>query len=469
MVGSHTAAIVLAAGAGTRFGGGKMLVPVHGRPVLQHVLDRVAAAGIRDVVVVLGDDFDAVEQAIGWGDERRVLNPDPGHGLSGSLRLGMAALAPDVDAALIVLGDQPLVRVATIRALLDAPPTPIVAPRYSDEGGRNPLLLRSAAFDLIQDATGDRGLGPVLAAHPELVGEIAVPGANPDLDTSRDLILVLTGMWSDRVRANREQVDAIREVPDGADFYAPVHSLFRADPARTDDPVLDVLLGLVEPGETWLDVGAGAGRFALPIARALAPTGGRVVAVDVSVSMLTALREIADEHGVQNVQAVEGRWPLETASARGDVGLIAHVGYDIEDIGGFLGALESAVSRLCVGVLMNRAPASAADAFWPLVHDQDRVPLPGMPELIELLQALGQSPIVRYVQAESRSFDSRETIEGFARRQLWIDPGGQKEGRFQDALDRLTVEEDGRWRLRDRSASEIGIVTWRPGAGDYTA
>jgi ubiquinone/menaquinone biosynthesis C-methylase UbiE len=84
-------------------------------------------------------------------------------------------------------------------------------------------------------------------------------------------------------------------VPDATDFYAPVTSLFRADPTRTDEPALASLLALVEPGDTWLDIGAGAGRYALPIARAVASTGGEVIAVDPSSGMLAGLHEIATE------------------------------------------------------------------------------------------------------------------------------------------------------------------------------
>ena len=183
--------------------------------------------------------------------------------------MGIAALGDDVAAALVVLGDQPKVSSDTIAALLAAAPTPdepIVVPAYTADGGRNPVLVGREAFGLVGATSGDRGLGPLLAAHPELVREVAVTGDNPDVDTRADLVAMLETAWAARVRANREQVDRVREVPDGADFYAPVTGLFRADPRRTDEPALEVLRGLVRPGETWLDIGAGAGRYALPIA-----------------------------------------------------------------------------------------------------------------------------------------------------------------------------------------------------------
>ena len=461
-------AVVLAAGSASRFGSVKLLAPLNGRPVLQHVLDALDAAGVSDVVVVLGTDAEAIEAAIGWRSERRVTNPDPGRGLSSSVGVGLEAVPEHAAAALIVLGDQPAISPATIRTLLDQPDDkdrPVVVARYADDSARNPVLLGRAAFPVVAEATGDRGLGPVLAAHPELAREVTVQGSNPDVDTPADLAAAVEASWAARVRANREQVERIREVPDGQDFYAPVRSLFRADPARTDDPLLGALLDLVGHGETWLDVGAGAGRFALPLARALDESGGEVVALDVSPSMLEALREIADDNAIENVRTIELRWPPDPRSAgelEADVSLIAHVGYDVEDIGPFLDALEAATRRLCVAVLMERVPASAADPFWPPVHGEARVALPALPDFVELLEARGRRPSVTSVAVEPRRFESRDQLAGFARRQLWIDPTGPKEARFQAALDDVAVEDAAGWTIRGRAASDVGIVTWRP-------
>jgi molybdenum cofactor cytidylyltransferase len=462
----RVAALILAAGAGSRFGGGKLLATLAGRPLLQHVLDRVAEVGVGEVVVVLGADAEAVETAIDWRGERRVRNPDPERGLASSLLVGMAALDPGVDGALILLGDQPLVTAETIRALTDAPlepDRPIVVPVYADDGGRNPVLLRRGAFDLAREAEGDRGLGPVLATHSDLVLEVPVAGSNPDVDTPADLARVLETDWAARVRANREQVERIREVPDGKDFYAPVQKLFRADPTRSDDPVLSALHDMVRPGETWLDVGAGAGRFALPIARALDPSGGSVIAFDTSPSMLEGLRDIAEDYAIENVHTVEGRWPPSDPSRyESDVVLIAHIGYDIESIGPFVDALEQAARRLCVAVLMERQPSSIADACWPPVHGEARVPLPALTDFVGLLRARGRTPTVTMQEREPRRFESRDELIGFLRRQLWIADGGEKEQRFLASLETLVVEEDGRFGLVGQRSLPVGIATWAP-------
>jgi molybdenum cofactor cytidylyltransferase len=188
----RVAAIVLAAGSASRFGSPKALARLDGRPLLEHVVDAVRTAGIEEVVVVLGHAADEIEDGIDWLIERRVRNPDPRH-ISSSLQVGLAAIGeiePPVKAVLVVLGDQPRVRPEVIRSLISAARSceePIVIPRYADGGGSNPILIRADAFDLADEATGDRGLGPLLEAQPELVHEVAVSGSNPDIDTPEDL------------------------------------------------------------------------------------------------------------------------------------------------------------------------------------------------------------------------------------------------------------------------------------------
>ena len=467
-----TAAVILAAGAGTRFGGGKLVATIGGRPVLGLVVDAARAAGLEPIIVVVPPD--ASLDAVDLGAVRRVVNPNPAEGLSSSVRLGLRALelVASVEAAVILPGDQPHVRPDVIRALLAEadrnPEASFVVPRYAVDTAPNPILARRSIWRLADELAGDRGFGPILAAHPELIRFVDVDGANPDVDTPADLVAILEQAWADRVRANREQVDRLREVPDGPDFYGPVSSLFRADPDRTDDPVLDILLGHARPGETWLDIGAGAGRYALPLGRVV----GEVIAVDPSAAMLAALREDAATHGIANVRTIAGRWPLTgTAGERveapppsADVALIAHVGYDIEAIGPFLGAMEAAARRLCVAVLMERQPSSIADVLWPPVHGEERIDLPALPAFLELLSARGATPAVTMDLRPPRWFASTDELAGFLRRQLWVAPGSEKDRRFQAELaQRLEAAPDGSGvGLAGLRPLPVGVVTWPP-------
>ena len=462
MEAGRVGAVVLAAGLSSRFGGIKVLATLGGRPILQHVLDAVAASGVGETVVVLGTRAEEVERAIRWRNERRVRNPDPAAGLSSSLRVGIGALSPGVDAALIVLGDQPLVRPATIALLLPALATgerAAAVPRYDAGGGPNPVLLGRAAWPLVFETAGDRGLGPALRDHPDIVRDVPVAGTNPDVDTTGDLAALA---WGERVRANREQVDRVREVADDPDFYAPLTRQFLADPRRTDDPILDQLLRLARPADTWLDIGAGAGRYALPIALGVR----EVIALDPSAGMLTALREQSASGGIANVRTVEARWPPDTlteaAGIVADVSLIASVGHDIEAIGAFLDAMEAASRRLCVAAMSERQPSAVAEPFWPRIHDEERITLPSLPDLLELLHARGRRVDLTVVEQPLRGHPDEETLVEFVRRQLWIAPGGPKDRLLRELVHADLVERDGRVGLRGESPRRVGVVRWEP-------
>ena len=462
----RAAGVILAAGAGSRFGGGKLLARVDGAPLLAHVVDAARGAGLTPLVVVLSAETARHAPALGIAAAEIVSNPDPGRGQSSSLRLGLAAAAaaqPPVDAAVILLGDQPLVRPTTIRRLLEAlgePGEDVALTAYAEGGGPNPVALRRAAFPLAAEASGDRGLGPLLAGRPGLHRAIPVPGSNPDIDTPEDLARLAQAAWARRVGENREQVDRVREAPDGSDFYAPVSSIFRDDPDRTGDPVLDALRRHVRPADHVLDIGAGAGRYALPLARAVR----RVVAIDPSASMLGALREAMADHAISNVLVIEDRWPDAAVSVEPvDVSLIAHVGYDVEAIGPFLGAMEAATRRTCLAVMMERTPASIAEPFWPPVHGESRVPLPALPAFVDLLVARGRTPSVELVETTRRRWNGRGELEGFIRRQTWTSPGSAKDGRMLELLDSwLVTADDGSVELSVGEPLTIGLVAWSP-------
>jgi molybdenum cofactor cytidylyltransferase len=455
-------AVVLAAGASERFGGVKALARLRGRPLLQRVLDVVAASDLGPVVVVLGQAAEQIQAGIAWRGERIVRNPDPQAGLSSSLRTGMAALADEVDAALLLLADQPLVRADVIGALvaaLEVTGRPVVVPRYAAGGGPNPALVARRAWPLVAESSGDRGLGPVLQAHPDLVRAVPVPGSNPDVDTRADLLAL---DWGERVRENREQVDRVREVPDGPDFYAPQAARFVDDPRRAGDDLLDLLSSLAAPGETWLEIGAGAGRYALPLALRVRT----MIALDPSPAMLDALRASAREHGISNIRTVEARWPVDPRDGpslpAADVALIANVGHDVEPIGSFLDAMEAAARR-CVAVLMDRQPAVAAEPFWPPIHGEARVPLPALPELVELLRARGAAPVVTTFARPLRPFPDLEALLAFLRGQLWLAPGGEHDRRLRDLVLADLVPRAGGVGLRSEPPMHVGVVRW-PGA-----
>lgn len=191
-------AVVLAAGAGTRFGGGKLQALLHGKPLAAHVAAALAdaigaghlAGGV--AVVAAGDSILARHFDIaGLGS---VENADAGSGLASSLNAGLIALesvSPPAGAALVVLADQPGLRPDVIARLATRwrASGRSVRPRYAGEPLRpgHPVLLDRSLWSLASTLTGDRGMAALLENHPETLDVIDVPGTNPDVNTRGDL------------------------------------------------------------------------------------------------------------------------------------------------------------------------------------------------------------------------------------------------------------------------------------------
>jgi molybdenum cofactor cytidylyltransferase len=183
------AAIVLAAGQGTRLGKCKQLMPLDGKALLQHTLDHVNESGIDDVVVVLGAFAQEIQEQVRFDKARIVINPDFERGMSTSLQAGLRAIDRNAEAAVIALGDQPFVEAQTIDALLDEyrrSQSPIVVPTYNGQRG-NPVLIDRSLFERALEIRGDVGFRAVFGK--EDVAEVAVSdsGVIIDIDTMEDI------------------------------------------------------------------------------------------------------------------------------------------------------------------------------------------------------------------------------------------------------------------------------------------
>lgn len=174
------AAVILAAGASTRFGSPKAAVRIGSRTMLQIVVDVATAAGLSPVIVVAPPTLSVPESA------ETVRNDAPERGMSRSLRMGIAAVPPDAEAAIILLADQPTVGVSHLRALDGwRAGTPVVATR-SDGVLGPPVLIEREGFHLVESVGGDAGLRGLLRADPSLVTAVD-HAALPDVDTAADL------------------------------------------------------------------------------------------------------------------------------------------------------------------------------------------------------------------------------------------------------------------------------------------
>lgn len=234
--------------------------------------------------------------------------------------------------------------------------------------------------------------------------------------------------WREQVEAEFEQVERMREWHE-ADHYAPIAHHFADDPRRTDDDLLNELRTISNPDATWLDIGAGGGRYALP----LALSSRKVIAVDPSEGMLGVLRGGMAEHGIENVEIHHGRWLEVAGEVEADFTLMAHVGYDIRDINAFLDGIELATRERCCAMLMDRAPSGGFTRLWQQVHGEHRHQLPGAREFLHLLLARGAMPEVRLSWRRMRPMGD-EDIRESARRRLWLTEGSEKDQHLQRLL-----------------------------------
>jgi molybdenum cofactor cytidylyltransferase len=196
---SDVGIVLLAAGRGTRFGTEpKLLARLDGRPLVRHAAEAALASRVRPVVAVLGAHAEAVEAEFVGLDITLVRNADYRDGLSTSLRVGLAVLPAECDAAIVMLGDMPRVSPAQIDALAGAfalaggTPSAVV-PLHGGRRG-NPVLLNLRLLaDDIAGLSGDRGAGPLLAGRPDVLEIVGEPGTSLDIDTPESLATLRVG------------------------------------------------------------------------------------------------------------------------------------------------------------------------------------------------------------------------------------------------------------------------------------
>jgi CTP:molybdopterin cytidylyltransferase MocA len=181
--------IILAAGTSSRFGRMKQLLEVRGKPLVQHAVDAAAEAGLDEVVVVLGQDAEAIEEAVRLPANARVVrNPRYVEGQSTSLAAGLNAADAESEGAVALLADQPGVTAEHVRALVAAfRATRARIVRLSFRDGPGPTLLSREIWAEAAHLTGDTGARALIAEHPDWVEEVAVDeDAPPDVDTPAD-------------------------------------------------------------------------------------------------------------------------------------------------------------------------------------------------------------------------------------------------------------------------------------------
>lgn len=185
------AGLLLAAGAGRRFGGPKALAVFEGTTLLERGVALLEAGGCAPIVAVLGAEAELVPDVTYLPGVTTVTNPDWATGMGSSLRVGLKSLPEDTTAVVVALVDQPLIGPDAVRRLLiaHAHGARAAVATYRDRP-RNPVLLDRALWEAVSaEAVGDTGARSFLKAHPELVTRVPCDdtGSPEDIDTQADL------------------------------------------------------------------------------------------------------------------------------------------------------------------------------------------------------------------------------------------------------------------------------------------
>ena len=182
------AAVILAAGASSRMGTIKALLPLHGETLLSRIVRLGRAAGAERLVVVLGPPHgERIAAALPPG-VTVAWNPDPSRGMLSSVQAALPGLfgpAEQGRGALLWPVDVPLVALASVQRLLAADPTQLAAPCHGERGG-HPLWLPAALFPEVLALPATASLRTLRARHPLTRVAVDDPGVLRDLDTPED-------------------------------------------------------------------------------------------------------------------------------------------------------------------------------------------------------------------------------------------------------------------------------------------
>ena len=273
----------------------------------------------------------------------------------------------------------------------------------------------------------------------------------PELDAALEA-------WRTLVEADGEQVRRVSERDLSGDYYAALTPRFR--PGAQPSQELPILESLLRPGDSWLDIGAGGGRLAIPLAERVR----RVVAIEPSAAMREALGASALESGLANIEVVSEPWPeaLSSEAVSGiDVALSAHAIYDIAHLGAWIAAMESAASRLCVVALFDRARGHAWSEIFEAVHGEPMAALPALREFLAVLGALGRPFEVHTILAGPLDPTPEDAAFAQARRICWLEEGSERDLRLQSFLRARYPAGEGTLDLPPMRRS-TAVVSWVP-------
>jgi hypothetical protein len=251
-----------------------------------------------------------------------------------------------------------------------------------------------------------------------------------------------------------------------ADRWAGAGERFRADPHREPDETLSALISYIEPGDTVLDVGGGAGRYGLPLALRCR----ELINVEPSAGMGSEFESAARDAGIANARWVHADW-LGAPEPQADVTLVANVTYFVRDIGPFIDKLVRASRRRVMLLLASiPSPNQRSDVF-AVLNGEPQALLPGHRELLPVLWDMGILPDILVLGDQRPTQPDRLAGETFPTREAAIeslvgdladpDRRAAARARADSDFETLFVPADGGFQRRSGPRTRYLLITWQ--------
>lgn len=224
------------------------------------------------------------------------------------------------------------------------------------------------------------------------------------------------------------------------------------------DETLEALLAIVRPEHTVMDVGAGAGRLAVPLSRHCR----KVTAVEPSEAMRGRLAEMTEVWDASNLDVVTERWE-DASPDPADIVVCAHVVYTVTDIESFSAKLDKHARELVAVVLFEKPAAANYYPIWAKVHGEERLVLPCAPEYTAVLEEMGvEFQVQRLPSWGPEPFVDLEAAVSECSARLFVEPGSEKSDRLTAVLRESLVEVDGGVGLNWAEPNTPWLITWKP-------
>ncbi len=264
--------------------------------------------------------------------------------------------------------------------------------------------------------------------------------------------------WREQVLAFDRDMEAIRKEGHESGQGRPVFASVPQDPYRADDAALNTLYEILGEGAEVLDVGGGAGRFALP----LATRAKSVTVVDPSTESLELLRTRISEFGFDNLTAVHERWE-DSEVPQADLVFASLVLHHTLEAPPFLRKMEESARDRVAILEMVETPGSVTRPFYDRVYGWTPAALPGIQKLLNLLWEMGIYPDVKMIdpQVPTLGEDRGAALERL-RRMLAVEEGSDADKRLLEAADDLLEETDEGLTVRGVKPWRQAIIAWRP-------